>query len=91
MWERLLKALRPWFLRLLLTQRPSQPHSLLLPIDFLVFTAILSLFFKNFYWRVVILKYCVRFCYRQTIHPLFFGFLPHLGQHKALGRVPCAV
>ena len=24
------------------------------------------------------------------IYPLFFGFPPHLGHHKALSTVPCA-
>ena len=25
------------------------------------------------------------------IHPLFFGFSSHLGHHRALNKVPCAV
>ena len=43
------------------------------------------------------LKCCVSFCYTAVkqlyvyIYPLFFGFPSHLGHHRALGKVPCAL
>ena len=75
------------------------PHSEAFPAPFSsfahwlsgVYCHPLSLSFLNFYWRMVALQYCVSLCCRQTIYPPFFGFPLHLGHHKALGRVPCAI
>ena len=57
-------------------------------------------FFKkiNFYWSIVALQCCVSFLlYSKVnqsyvyIYPLFFRFPSHLGHHRALSRVPCAI
>ena len=49
------------------------------------------------YWNVVVLQCCVSFYLQQNesaflyINPLFFGFPPHLGHHRALSTGPCVV
>ena len=54
-------------------------------------------FFKNFYWSIVALQYCYFILYSRVnqlyiyTYPLIFGFPSHLGHHRALSRVPCAI
>ena len=55
-------------------------------------------FLINFYRGIVALQCCVSFLlYSKVnqlyiyIYPLFFGFPSHLGHHRALSRVPCAI
>ena len=56
------------------------------------------IFLVNFYWRIVALQCCVGFLlYSKVnqsyvyIYPLFFWFPSHLGHHRALSRIPCAI
>ena len=51
-----------------------------------------------FYWSIVALECCVSFLlYSKVnqsyvcIYPLFFEFPSHLGHHRALSRIPCAM
>ena len=57
----------------------------------------LSLHFKiNFYWSIIAFTmWCQFLLYNKVsqsyiyIYPLPFGFPPHLGHHRVLGRIPC--
>ena len=55
-------------------------------------------FKKTFYWSIVALQCCVSFllCSKVNqsyvyIYTLFLRFPSHLGQHRALSRVPCVL
>ena len=58
-----------------------------------------NLFFLiNFYWSILALQCCVSFyctakwiSYTLTYIPSLFRFPSHLGHHRALSRVPCAL
>ena len=58
------------------------------------------LFFINVYWCIVALQYCIRCRYIQlsyTVNQLYVYIDPsfqtsfHLGNHRALSRVPCSI
>ena len=55
------------------------------------------LFFKNFYWSIVALQCCVSFYHIAKWTSHMYTYIPsflfpsHLGHHRALSRVSCAV
>ena len=61
------------------------------------YNPVLFFFFFNFYWNIVDLQCCIRFCYTVKwiicihIHPLLFRFFSHRGHYRVLTTVPCAV
>ena len=64
---------------------------------FLVYLACsFSPFKAFFYWNIVALQCCILLCRKVNqphlhMQPLFLGFPSHLGHHRALSRVPCAL
>ena len=47
----------------------------------------------DFYSNIVVLQCCVSVVQQSesAMHPFFFGFPSHIGHHRALSRVPCAL
>ena len=69
---------------------------LMIPVSKLPLVCSSHLFKINFYWSIIAIQCCVsavqqsESAVRIHISP-FFGFPSHLGHHRALSRVPCAI